>query len=542
MTATRPNQSAATSSHPPVESNLARNGMAASANQFVSQTAMDVLRDGGNAIDAAVAAAAVLMTVEPRNGHLGADTFFLINLAGSNQVVALNGSGAAPLAANREAYVKRGGIPNKGLWATSVPGTIACWGTALEKYGTKPLSTLLKSAINYARDGVPVTPKLARMLANDAETYLQFPDAARVFAPDGRAPEIGDTLRQPDLARSLERIASDGWRDFYTGKLAEELVAYSQSHDGLFSLEDFAQHETEAAEPLSIDYRGYTVFEQPPVSQGVIVLLALNILRQFDVPSLEPGSAELIHLQIEALKLAFTDRMRYLGDPRHNDLPLAWLLSDEHAREQAARIDRRQAHPFEWRGNIQPDTTYMCVADKAGNMVSYIHSLFAGSGVVMGDTGALMNNRMLGFNLEEGHPNCLAPGKRPIHTLNNYMVQRDGQPILMGGTPGAHWQVQTNLQILCNSLDFGMEPAEANAAPRFLIGGQEEFGADPTVRVEARVGDDTLSKLRDYGHPVEPANPWALGGGVQLIGRDPTTGLYRGATDVRRPSNSILGI
>jgi gamma-glutamyltranspeptidase/glutathione hydrolase len=542
MSVARPNQSTPTTNHPPIEATLARNGMAASANQFVSQAAIAVLRDGGNAIDAAVAAAAVLMTVEPRNGHLGADTFFLINLAGSNQVVALNGSGAAPAAAKREAYVKRGGIPSKGLWATSVPGTIACWGTALEKYGSKPLSALLRAGIDYARDGVPVTPKLARMLANDADTYRQFPDAARVFVPNGRVPEVGDILRQPDLARSLERIATDGWQDFYRGKLAEELVAYSQSHDGLFSLDDFANHETEATEPSSIDYRGYTVFEQPPVSQGIIVLLALNILKQFDVSSLEPGSADLNHLQIEALKLAFTDRMRYLGDPRHNDLPLAWLLSDEHAREQAARIDRRQAHPFEWRGNIQPDTTYMCVADGAGNMVSYIHSLYAGSGVVMGTTGALMNNRMLGFNLDEGHPNCLAPGKRPIHTLNNYLVQRDGQPLLMGGTPGAHWQVQTNLQILCNSLDFGMDPAEASAAPRFLIGGQEEFGQDPTVRVEARVSDDTLATLRDYGHPAESADPWALGGGVQLIGRDPQSGMYRGATDVRRPSNSILGM
>ena len=542
MTVARPNQSTPTASHPPIESNLSRNGMAASANQFVSQTAMAVLRNGGNAIDAAVAAAAVLMTVEPRNGHLGADTFFLINLAGSNQVVALNGSGAAPAAVNRQAYVKRGGIPNSGLWATSVPGTVACWGTALERYGSKPLSELLRTAIDYARNGVPVTPKLARMLANDAETYRQFPDAARVFVPDGRVPEIGDTLRQPALARSLERIATDGWQDFYRGKLAEDLVAYSECHDGLFSLDDFANHETEVAEPVSIDYRGYTVFEQPPVSQGIIVLLALNVLKQFDVPSLEPGSAELIHLQIESLKIAFSDRMRYLGDPRHNDLPLDWLLSDEHAREQAARIDRQQAHLFEWRGNIQPDTTYMCVADGAGNMVSYIHSLYSGSGVVMGETGALMNSRMLGFNLDEGHPNCLAPGKRPIHTLNNYIVQRNGKPILMGGTPGAHWQVQTNLQILCNALDFGMDPAEASAAPRFLIGGQEEFGNDPTVRVESRVGEDTLAKLRDYGHPVEPANPWALGGGVQLIGRDLESGLYRGATDIRRPSNSILGM
>ncbi len=285
---------------------------------------------------------------------------------------------------------------------------------------------------------------------------------------------------------------------------------------------------------------GSRIFEQPPVTQGIIVLLAMNILKQFDIASLEPGSADLIHLQIEALKLAFEDRYRYLGDPKFVDVPMEMLLSDEHAREQAARIDREHAMPFAWQGNVQPDTTYMCVVDGDGNMVSYIHSLFAGCGVVMGDTGALMNNRMLGFNLEDGHPNCLAPGKRPIHTLNNYLVQKDVQPILVGGTPGAHWQVQTNIQILCNSLDFGMDPARASEAPRFLIGEQLEFG-NPTVRVESRVGEQTLGRLEEMGHQVEAAAPWGLGGGVQLIARDPKTGIYSGATDIRRAGNSIVG-
>ncbi len=520
---------------------MSRGGMAASAHPFASEAAMDVLRRGGNAVDAAVAAAGVLMTVEPRNGHLGGDSFLLINLAGSNEVVALNGSGAAPAAAQPERYRERGGIPDKGLWAASVPGTVSAWGSALERYGSLPLSDLLRTAISYARDGVPVSARLHRMLSIDAETYRQFPDSARVFVPEGEVPRVGDLFRQPGLANSLERIASAGWRDFYEGELASALVNYSQLHDGLFSAEDFAGHKTESASPLSIDYRGFTVFEQPPVSQGIIVLLTLNILKQFDLASLEPGSADLIHLQIEAIKLAFEDRMRYLGDPRTNDLPLGRLLSDEHARDQAARIDRAQAKPFAWHGNVQPDTTYLCVVDGQGNMVSYIHSLFSGCGVVMGETGALMNSRMLGFNLDEGHPNCLAPGKRPIHTLNNYIVHKDGQPILVGGTPGAHWQVQTNVQILCNSLDYGMDPARASEAPRFLIGDQLEVG-NPTVRVESRVGADVLSRLGDLGHQVEEAGPWAIGGGVQLIARNPQTGVYSGATDIRRAGNGIAGI
>ncbi|HET9017702.1 MAG TPA: gamma-glutamyltransferase [Thermomicrobiaceae bacterium] len=526
---------------PPSEGTMARGGMAASAHPFVSQVALDVLRHGGNAVDAAVAGAAVLMTVEPRNGHLGGDTFFLINPAGSREVVALNGSGAAPLAATAERYRQAGGIPAKGPWASTVPGTVHAWGTALARFGSRPLAELLAPAIAYARDGVPVTARLQRLLAGDTEVFRKYPDSAAVFLPGGDVPALGTLFRQPGLARSLERIAADGWEDFYRGQLAAELADYSASHGGLFSREDFAAHATEVAAPISIDYRGYTVFEQPPVSQGIIVLLALNILGQFDVAALGPASPELLHLQLEALKLAFADRLRYLGDPRTNDLPLAMLLSPEHAREQAARIDPDRARPLAWPGNVQPDTTYMCVADADGTMVSYIHSLFAGSGVVMGDTGVLMNNRMLGFNLDEGHPNCLAPGKRPVHTLNNYLVQRDGEPVLVGGTPGAHWQVQTNLQILTNVLDFGMDPQAATEAPRFLVGDQEAVG-NPVVRVESRAGEATIDGLRARGHEVEVVGPWRLGGGVQLIARDPASGMYLGATDLRRPGNSVLGI
>ncbi|HET7037019.1 MAG TPA: gamma-glutamyltransferase [Thermomicrobiaceae bacterium] len=526
---------------PPGDDVMALGGVAASAHPFVTQTALDVIRHGGNAIDAAVAAAAVLTVVEPRNGHLGGDTFMLINLPGENRVVALNGSGAAPAAAALERYVERGGIPKDGLWAASVPGTVHCWGTAVERYGSQPLARLLAPAIAYAREGVPVTRRLHRMLANEAERFRPYPASARTFLPHGRVPAVGEIFRQPDLARSLERIARDGWRDFYAGSLARELVQASDELDGLFSLEDFANHDTLERAPLSIDYRGYTVFEQPPVSQGVIVLLALNILRGFDVPALGPATAETIHLQIEALKLAFEDARCHLGDPDHGELPLEMLLSDEHAREQAARIRPDQARPWPWPGNIQPDTTYMCVADGQGTLVSYIHSLFAGCGVVLGDTGALMNNRMLGFNLTPGHPNCLAPGKRPVHTLNSYLVQRDGEPVLVGGTPGAHWQVQTNIQILTNSLDFGMEPHEAIAAPRFLIGDQIAVG-DPTIRLESRAGAEVTASLRQKGHQIEEVGPWALGGGVQLIARDPATRVYRAATDLRRPGNAVSGI
>lgn len=525
---------------PPRDLAMARRGMAASVHPFVSDTAIEVLRAGGNAIDAAVAAAAMLMVVEPRNGHLGGDTFMLYHDGPSGRVVALNGSGAAPQAATAEHYRALGGFPEDGLLTSTVPGTLHCWMTALEQHGTQELAELLQPAIWYAENGVPVSTRLHRMLTLDAPAWRKFPDTARALFPDGDVPPVGGTFRQPLLAETLRRIAQDGPRDFYRGRLAQEMVAYSQSHGGLFSEEDFASHITDEREPIRIDYRGYSVYEQPPVSQGIIVLLALNILKQFDLQQYGAGSAEVVHLQIEALKLAFADRFHCLGDPAFVSIPLAELLSDEHAARQAARIDMHAVSQHGLAPPSHPDTTYMCVADGDGTMVSYIHSLFSGAGVAMGETGVLMNSRLLGFTLDEDDPNCLAPGKRPVHTLNNYLVEKDGQPVLVGGTPGAHWQVQTNLQMLVNALEFGMDPQAAIEAPRFIIGDQLSVG-DPQVKLESRYGEATLDALRRLGHQIEVTGPWGSAGSVQMIARNPTTGLLSGATEVRRAGTSVLG-
>ena len=525
---------------PPTDLVMGQRGMAASAHNLVSQTALDVMRRGGNAIDATVAAAAMLMVVEPRNGHLGGDTFMLFHDAALNRVIALNGSGAAPAKATRERYQHLGGIPEDGLLTCTVPGTLDCWAHALDRYGTRPLAELLEPAIHYADAGIPVSKRLHHMLSLDGPTYRKFPDSARTFLPGGDIPAVGDILRQPGLAATLRRIAEHGADDFYRGALARELVDYSEQHGGLFSLDDFARHQTEEAEPLSIDYRGFTVYEQPLVSQGIIVLLALNILKQFDLQRFGPGSVETLHLQIEALKLAFEDQKKHLGDPRFVEIPLEYLLSDEHARQQAARIDLDRVSALSMPEATHPDTTYMCVADESGSMVSYIHSLFAGAGVVMGDTGVLMNSRLQGFNLEEGHPNCLAPGKRPLHTLNCYLVHKDGEPILVGGTPGAHWQVQTNLQMLVNILDFGMDVQQAVEAPRFTMGDQLSVGS-LKGRIESRIGQEVATSLLERGHQFEVVGPWDVAGAVQLIMRNPSTGLYEGATEIRRTGCTVLG-
>jgi gamma-glutamyltranspeptidase/glutathione hydrolase len=515
--------------------------MVASAHHLASDVGLEMLRHGGNAIDAAVAAAALLTVVEPRNGHLGGDTFMLIHLAAEGRVVALNGSGAAPAAATLDVYRDLGGIPDDGLMSSTVPGTVSCWALALERYGTRSMDEVFAAAIEYADWGVPVTARLHRLLSLDAPTYRKVPDSAKVFLPDGDVPAVGAVFRQPALAQSLRRIAAGGREEFYQGGLTEDMVQSARQQGGLFTVEDFASHQTEELEPVAVEYRGYTVYEQPPVSQGIIVLLALNILREFDLRRMGHGSTASIHLMLEALKLAFEDRLRYLGDPRHVEIPLSMLLSTDHARAQAQRISLEHARPFLMPDNGHPDTTSLVAADEAGNMVSYIHSLFSGAGVVLGDTGVLMNSRLLNFNLDEGHPNCLAPGKRPVHTLNPYLVQKDGEAVLVGGTPGAHWQVQTNLQILSNVIDFGLDPQRAIEAPRFTVGDQLDVG-NPTVKVESRVGERVVKELRDLGHDIEVIGPWGSGGAVQLIARDPLSGMCRGATEVRRPGNTVVGL
>jgi gamma-glutamyltranspeptidase/glutathione hydrolase len=526
---------------PPRDDTLAYGGMVASINQFAAAAGHEVLRQGGNAVDAAIAAAAVLTVVEPRNGHLGGDTFMQVHLAAENRVIALNGSGAAPAAATADAYRALGGIPEHGLLSSTVPGTVSAWALAAERFGSRLLGELLQTAIAYAREGVPVTPRLHRQLTTDAAVYRHYPASARVFLPDGKVPEVGETLRQPDLGDSLERIAQGGREEFYAGSLTERMVSFAAANGGLFTRADFAAHRTEELEPIRLAYRGYTVFEQPPVSQGIVVLLALNTLRHFDLPSLGLGSAETLHLLIEALKLAFADRLRWCGDPAFVDIPLDMLLSPEHGREQAGRIDPDRAQPLRLPYQVQPDTTSLCAADQFGNMVTYIHSLFSGAGVVLGDTGVLMNSRILGFSLDPDDPNCLAPGKRPMHTLNTYVVQKDGESVLVGGTPGAHWQVQTNLQMLTNLLDFGLDLQAAIAAPRFSIGDYESLG-NPVIKLESRVPPETVDGLRRRGHEIEVIGPWASGGSVQLIAREPTTGLLRGATEIRASGSTVLGL
>jgi gamma-glutamyltranspeptidase/glutathione hydrolase len=524
---------------PPRDPVFGRAGIAATAHPLVSLTAVDIIRRGGTAVDAAIAGGAMLMVVEPRNGHPGGDLFMQVD-AGNGDVVAINGSGAAPAQATAEHYRELGGIPEHGLLSAAVPGVIAGWKEAHARWGKLPLNDCLSPAIAAAREGVPVTPRFHKLLETDAPVYAQYPASARVFLPDGKVPEAGSTLAQPLLARTLERLAENGLDDFYRGALAEELVAFSRANGGLFAREDFSEHRSEVRSPVTIRYRGFEVSQQPPVSQGITVLLALRILERFELARFAYDSPERVHLIAEAYSLAYEERLRTLGDPRFVTFDEAAFLSDDLTERLAARIDLRRSLAIAASVADHPDTTFAAYA--AGPMtVAYIHSLYSGSGVVMGETGALMNSRLRSFSLDAASPNVLAPRKRPVHTLNTWLIRRDGKTLFAGGTPGAQWQVQTNLQIVTNLIDYGMDLVDAQNAPRFTIGSQL---ADPdrTIKLESRAGAHVFEGLRDRGYPVEVIGPWDAGGAVQLIARDARTGMLRGATEVRRPGCTVLGV
>jgi gamma-glutamyltranspeptidase/glutathione hydrolase len=516
--------------------------MVATAHPLATQAGIATLRAGGNAVDAAVAAGAAMAVVDPALGQLGGDCFMLLHQAGSQSAVALNGSGAAPYSADRADYVARGGIPEHGLHAASIPGVVDCWEQALTHFGSRPLGSVLVDAIALAQDGFPLSRRTARGLANAESVFAKFPTSQRVFAPNGNLPRAGDRLVQTDLAASLTAIANDGAATFYRGELAQRMLRFAAEQGVPFSARDFTEHRTLQLEPVTTTYRGVTVCEQPPVSQGLVVLLALNTLEQFDLAAFGAGTAETVHLQVEAHKLAMADRLSYLGDPRFVKVPVAELLSKEHGRRQADRLDARHAQQVVAPVAEMSDTTYLCVADGAGNVVSYIHSLMGsfGCGQVMGDTGIIFNNRMRGFSLDEESPNVLTPGKRPVHSLNSYLVLHEGQPRFVGGTPGLYWQVQTNLQVLCNLIDFGMEPQDAVDAPRWLMGAAMAL-EQTQLALEDRFPSAAVEGLEAKNHPVAVRPPWSAGGSVQLIHIDRSRQLLEGATDPRPGTGSVLG-
>lgn len=529
---------------------LGANGAIATAHPLVSAAGLGVLQSGGNAMDAALTASAVANVVLPQMCGLGGDTFFLYYEARSGKTFGLNSSGPAPLAATREAYVARGfsRMPFFGPLSIGVPGAVDAYVVAAERFASRSLAELFAPAIDYAERGHPLSPGTAAHIAGARDELARYPESASLFLPGGRAPAAARRFANPRLAASLRAVAAGGRETFYTGEIGERIVAALRDLGGLFTMEDWASHRAELyAPPLATSYRGTTVYETTLPTQGHVLLEALNIVEQADVAALGWLSPQAIHLLVEAKKLAYGDRLAHAGDPRFVDTPLDLLISKTFARRRYAEIDPRRAATTQ-RGARLPerngDTTYLCVVDREGNACSYITSLSAsmGSGVVAGDTGILLNNRVgRGFTLAEGHPNVLAGGKRTMHTLNVFMALRDGRPWVVGGTPGGDGQPQWNLQLLTHLIDYGLDPQAAIEAPRWTsfpgtdpINMEREF----ELRVEERAGPDVIHGLESRGHLVKPLGAWSGGGAAQLIAIGPD-GVLQAATDPRAEGQAL---
>ncbi len=513
-------------------------GMASTSHPLSTQTAIDVLRSGGNAMDAAVAACAVQCVVEPESTGIGGDNFCIYAPEGSSDLVAYNGSGRAPAAATAAWYAEKGitTIERQSPHSVTVPGAIDAWDTLVRDFGSRPLGELLQPAIKYARDGYPVSSRVSADFASQLELLKNDAAAGRVFVKDGKTPAVGTTHRQPELAATLEKIATDGRDAFYTGPVADDIVSYLQSKGGLHTMEDFAAARGEYVEPISTSFRGYDVYQCPPNGQGVIALLLLNIMSGIEPDGRGPITLERIHAEIEAGRLAYRDRNLYVADPAQAEVPIDWLLSAEHASEIRAAIDPSRAlYPLpEFTAPRHESTVYITVVDKDRNCCSFINTLFANFGSVQmaPKSGVMLQNRGQGFVLDANHPNCIAPGKRPLHTIIPAMVVKDGRAVMSFGVMGGQYQSFGHMQFLTGLLDFGLDIQEAQDRPRFF--------PDPytnEVEVEGTIPADILAGLREKGHKlVRPSKPI---GGSQAIWIDWDQNVLTGGSDPRKDGCAI---
>ena len=518
---------------------MGQNGMVAAGHHLSALSGIKVLQDGGNAVDAALAAGFTLAVVRPEACGLGGDLFALVYLKKSDRVAALNASGPAPGRASIDFFRANGfnGIPTSGPLSIAIPGAVDGWMELHQKYATMDLARLTADAIHYAREGFPLFSALARTIEELAGSY---PDVDHYFRKPMADLRPGRLLIQKGVADVFERIARHGREGFYGGEVAERLCAAIQSGGGIISLDDLRSKAAEWTEPVSSSYRGYVVFEQPPVSQGFMVLEMLNIVEKFSLDSMSP--VDIIHVMIEAKKLAFEDRIKHLEDPRFGDPRVSVLISKEHALNRRHLISDVATEREHLAHSFGSDTDYLCVVDGEGNCVSLIQSVFAGFGsrVVAGDTGIVMNNRLSGFLLDASKANALAPGKRPAHTLNSYMVFRDGEFLIVGGTPGADDQPQSNLQILHNLLDRHMDPQAAIESPRWSHrpGTPPNAEGPEDLRMESGFAPEIGEGLQKKGHRVQVVERWAFGG-AQVIVRDPASKTLMGGADPRRQGYAI---
>ena len=516
---------------------MGRNGMIASGHYLASLAGARILQDGGNAVDAALATSLALSVVAPETSGPGGDIFVLLYMKKTGKVEALNASGPAPRKATIDYYRGLGHshVPTEGPLSIAVPGAVDGWSELHKRYGTVGFERIAADAVALARDGFPASVRLARSI----EEVSKAPDIDRYYRQGAARVTPGHLLTQKGLAQTIETIAKKGRDGFYSGALADRMCGALKDAGGILTKDDLDGKFAEWIEPLSTTYRGFTVYEQPPVSQGFMVLEMLNLLEAYPLAQMEP--AEAVHVMVEAKKLAFEDRINHLDDPRFGDPQIGRLVSKAHAEKRRALISDR-ARPVIRPATPGGDTTYLCAADRDGNVVSLIQSIFAvfGSGVVAGDTGMVMNNRLCSFGLDPSKANALKPGKRPAHTLNSYMAFRGGDFYAVGGTPGNDDQPQSNVQILNRMLDGESDPQSAVEAPRWshTPGTPPRDRLPEELRMEEGFPEDVRKKLQAKGHKVIVVDRWSFGAS-QVIVRDPATGVWLGAADPRRDGYAI---
>jgi gamma-glutamyltranspeptidase/glutathione hydrolase len=520
---------------------ITRYGIVASEHPLASQIGAKILADGGNAVDAAVAVNAALGVFAPMANGIGGDMFALVYEAKTGKLHGLNASGWAPAELTPDFLKSKNftNMPQSGIYSVTVPGVVDGWDKLLRRFGRKRLATLLEPAIQYAEEGFPVTEIFSSYWVASERTLRRDTNATRTFLPQGRAPRTGEIFRNPDLAWSLRQIARHGRKAFYEGEISKRILATSKAKGGVMRSEDLAAFSGEWVEPISTTYRGWTIHEIPPNGQGIAALMMLNVMEQFPLKEYGAGSAKALHVEIEAKKLAYADLLRYVCDPKFNKVPAMGLLAKNYAVARAQEIDLERANCIAEAG--QPptgtDTTYFCVVDSEGNMVSYIQSNYNsfGSGVVPGGAGFALQNRGGLFSLDPTHPNVLAGHKRPLHTIIPAFMSK-GDVRIAFGIMGGWNQAQAHAQFVANVVDFGMNIQEALEAPRFTK--MTFAGCD--VELESRVAPEIQDGLVESGHLIKLVGPFAASvGGGQAVLRDFAARLNYGASDPRKDGAAI---
>jgi len=523
---------------------IATHGIAATSQPLATQVALDILKAGGSAVDAAVAANAALGLMEPTGCGIGGDLFAIVWDAEKQELTGLNASGRAPALMTLDYFRDKGleEIPPFGPLPVSVPGAVDGWFELHGRYGKLSMTELLAPAIDYAKNGFPVSEVIAAAMAEDKQSIGEYPGFAETFMPGGDTPKKGDIFSNPRLAKTYERIVAGGRDEFYKGDIAKTIGDFMTEQGGLLRYADLAEHRSEWITPVSTNYRGWDVYELPPNGQGIAALQILNILEGFDIASMGFASASYIHALVEAKKLAYEDRARFYADMDFANVPVATLISKDYANDRRKLISPDKAANSYPAGDAVPetgDTIYLTVADGDGNMVSLIQSNYwgMGSGMIPGDLGFVLQDRAMLFSLEEGHANVVAPGKRPFHTIIPAFVMKDGKPLMSFGVMGGSMQPQGHVQIIINMLDFGMNLQEAGDAARVRHGGSSQpTGGVMTdggvIYLERGFSAETRRQLEAMGHAIGESDGGF--GGYQAILWDAEQGVYYGASEVRK--------